>query len=484
MLKNLGLTQRYKIISTLRSRLIGKLYKVEASSSNFVFSMLVLELQHENLDIKKLLKLEHLASFLNSYATALSLEALSLEESQLIAVQPWSNTPTLDQGAQISVREGRQLLLQGLEFVQAAQDIELSVGGLQSDNLTWDGKTLKILPLGAIADQVFPPSTSNLAQLASTVVWSLTHLSIEPGKPGQFWQAQIQLEDPELRQILEDLLLGQITNTQTALDLLKRSPSQLTITPVPTDTSDQPGPISIAPIINPEQPSTASANLVASAEKRKSDSGPIVAAVLAGCLGIAILVVVPLSVVISSSRNTSTADSRAAEQEQLQLELERTRRELEAARRDQGTTSSSNNSAAPPAVPDSTFSLTRDQAAEIVSAWLSRKSQVFGPPYDTNEVAPFVTGALWTDINKPNGPVQWLRNNNSYYRYNQSNITEVINFDTSGSKPKLTVRVYEDRVLYTPRGTDPNQSGSSNDIFTYDFELEGDQWMIADYRKN
>lgn len=343
MLKNLGLTQRYKIISTLRSRFSGQLYKVEATQSSRSYLMLVLPIPNENLSVQDQQKIEQVNSFFTTHSAALPLEALSLEGSQLIAVQPWSNTPPLDQGAQISAEEGRQLLIQGLKLIHVAQDAEISLGGLQPEHLTWDGRTLKVLPLGTIAAQITSPQATDLAQLASSVIWAVTHLSVDPGRSGQFWQAQIQLEDPELRAVLEGLLTGQTTDAAVSLGLLNPSKQEVTIAPVVKPSTDVTSKgfskdesdlkTSIVPSSQASTPLTS--ELAAAHPPAPSDTssptnnGPVLAGILAGCLGVAFIVGFPLSIIILSDRNTNNLDISTAEQAELERKLEETKRALE-----------------------------------------------------------------------------------------------------------------------------------------------------------
>jgi len=119
----------------------------------------------------------------------------------------------------------------------------------------------------------------------------------------------------------------------------------------------------------------------------------------------------------------------------------------------------------------------------LVNGWLGSKGQIFAPPYDASAAASVVTGTLWQDLIKDDGPVAWLRNNNSYYTYTASRVDEVLSYDASGSRPSLRVKVYEERTLHTPNGIDRAQSGVTNAVFTYFFEQENGTWMVADYTK-
>ena len=142
---------------------------------------------------------------------------------------------------------------------------------------------------------------------------------------------------------------------------------------------------------------------------------------------------------------------------------------------------SSPSTQAPP--PNTSSSgLTQDQAVRIVKNWLGSKSRIFRPPFDRSLVAKYATGKLYEDVNKPNGSIDWLRNNNSRYEYGKAEITQVLSFSDSGGQPTLKVRIYEERTLYGSNNTiDPNNSGSSTKDYTYSFALDSGVWKIYDY---
>lgn len=120
-------------------------------------------------------------------------------------------------------------------------------------------------------------------------------------------------------------------------------------------------------------------------------------------------------------------------------------------------------------------------ATAIVEQWLSVKQLIFAPPFDTDLADQLVaTGPLWTDLTKSDGSIQWLRNNNSYYAYNDIRINDVIRFIPSETMPSIVVSVTEDSVLNSPSGSKPSRS-SGNWIYT--FKEEGGVWKLWDYRK-
>lgn len=146
-------------------------------------------------------------------------------------------------------------------------------------------------------------------------------------------------------------------------------------------------------------------------------------------------------------------------------------------------TTPNNTRNSPPSNTNSNSSgLTQEQAIQLIANWLNSKSQIFSPPFDRQLVANYTTGPLYTDITKPGGSIDWLKNNSSRYDYRNSRVTQVLSFDNSASQPAMKVEIYEERTLYGPRGIDSNQSGSSTRNYMYFFVSENGSWKIYDYR--
>ncbi|MBL6800212.1 MAG: ARC6/PARC6 family protein [Synechococcus sp. BS307-5m-G37] len=124
--------------------------------------------------------------------------------------------------------------------------------------------------------------------------------------------------------------------------------------------------------------------------------------------------------------------------------------------------------------------LTQQQARAIVEQWLTVKSQIFAPPFNTDLADQVVaSGPLWTDLTKPDGSIQWLKNNNSYYSYSAIKVNRVIRYMPSPSMPSIVVSVTESSVLHSPKGTEP--SFSTKD-WLYTLKEESGRWKIWDYR--
>ena len=134
-----------------------------------------------------------------------------------------------------------------------------------------------------------------------------------------------------------------------------------------------------------------------------------------------------------------------------------------------------------PVPPTPSSGLSQTEARAVVEEWLTVKSQIFAPPFDTDLADRVVAnGPLWKDLIKPDGSIQWLRNNNSYYTYDRIRVDRVIRFLPSPTMPSIVVRVTENSVLNSPTGQE--RSANTND-WLYSLKQEVGRWKIWDYRK-
>lgn len=124
--------------------------------------------------------------------------------------------------------------------------------------------------------------------------------------------------------------------------------------------------------------------------------------------------------------------------------------------------------------------LSQQQARTIVEKWLTVKSQIFAPPFNTDLADQVVAaGPLWRDLTKPGGSIQWLKNNNSYYSYPTIRVNWVSRYSPSPTMPTIVVSVTEATTLHSPKG---NETSTSTKEWVYTLKEEGGLWKIWDYK--
>ena len=127
--------------------------------------------------------------------------------------------------------------------------------------------------------------------------------------------------------------------------------------------------------------------------------------------------------------------------------------------------------------------LDEQESIEIVRKWWSKRSSIFAPPYNTYVAQDVIAqgGPLWRDLTKTNGPVDWLRKNNTWHSYQQTNIEKIKSFDnrSNPNRPVLVLLIRTKTTKHTPKGS---KVASSTKDFTYSFAREYGVWKIWDYK--
>ncbi|MEM7581434.1 MAG: IMS domain-containing protein [Cyanobacteria bacterium P01_A01_bin.80] len=143
--------------------------------------------------------------------------------------------------------------------------------------------------------------------------------------------------------------------------------------------------------------------------------------------------------------------------------------------------------------------ISREDAYNTVENWIKAKGEIFAPPYRTELGEQLLTSSAYRDNIKrvddadsclsaggSDGAclssAEWLERNNSRWVYGVQRIDEVKNFQASGNKATLVVRVTEKRTLYGSTGkVDKTQSGLFDETTSYDLVYENGQVKISNY---
>jgi serine/threonine-protein kinase len=127
-------------------------------------------------------------------------------------------------------------------------------------------------------------------------------------------------------------------------------------------------------------------------------------------------------------------------------------------------------------------SISQEEAVGLIDAWLQAKQVMFAPPYDRQVAAEITTGEQYDKAVGLNGTIDWLENNNAYYRYGIQKIEGVDQFVANANQATIQVRVTEDRTLYRNGKVDPNETDFKTRTVRYNLQLTYGQWKIANYR--
>lgn len=130
--------------------------------------------------------------------------------------------------------------------------------------------------------------------------------------------------------------------------------------------------------------------------------------------------------------------------------------------------------------------LTQQDAVDVINKWFKYKPTIFSDPYDTSKLQDYLCrpGKLYLDITRKGGSIDWLKTNQSSYRYKDVKIKNVKTFDLlTADKAVIELSVFEDLELVTPSGVDKSRSSKKTQSYEYDLEKQGGIWKICNYRK-
>ncbi len=132
------------------------------------------------------------------------------------------------------------------------------------------------------------------------------------------------------------------------------------------------------------------------------------------------------------------------------------------------------------------LTLSQTKAVEILQKWLTNKPKVFASPFDTSIANELTTGPYNHRITNPEGSIYWLKKYNYSWRFNKSEIQEVLSFSSNESQATLKVKVYEERTLARNDTGEIRQdiSGKFTEIFTYTFAKDNKIWKIHSHKSN
>ena len=129
-----------------------------------------------------------------------------------------------------------------------------------------------------------------------------------------------------------------------------------------------------------------------------------------------------------------------------------------------------------------TSNLSRQDAANLISRWLSAKRTIFASPFDRQLAGEVTTGALQKDILKTNGSIDWLKSNNAYYKFGIQKVGNIENISLKRTDASISATVTEDRALYINGKVDHQQTSYDTRIVKYTLKFSDGEWKISDYK--
>jgi serine/threonine-protein kinase len=133
-----------------------------------------------------------------------------------------------------------------------------------------------------------------------------------------------------------------------------------------------------------------------------------------------------------------------------------------------------------PTASSQNVNLTEDEARQLITNWQNAKPTVFAFPFDRQLAARYTTGSLLQDIIKPNGSMDWLRQNNSYYKYGFRSVGAPRFISRDTFQAIVEVRLIEQYTMYRNGKVVESESDYYDKVVRFVLRKEDGSWKISD----
>ena len=122
--------------------------------------------------------------------------------------------------------------------------------------------------------------------------------------------------------------------------------------------------------------------------------------------------------------------------------------------------------------------ISKQEALNLVNRYLQAKSEILSPPFDRQLASEVLMGKALYDVVKPGGSIDWLVNNNAYYRYGERRAEPLALFWSDNNQGELDVKIHEEYYFY--RNNKLAKSDKYSGDFNFKFQKENGVWKIHD----
>jgi serine/threonine-protein kinase len=375
------------------------------------------------------------------------------------------------EGQPLKESQVQLLLRQVLSQLRTYHDQNQAHGGVSLS-------TIQQVPHGC---QLLPPTRTSVTATPQQDIVALAQAAVTlltgyPPSPNWVWQEHCEI-NPNLAQVLTQMLAGAFDRAGQVLALLVSEDweatefdtvSHSTLSP----TVPSPNPILLPPTmpVTPAQLPTSSPPQNPAASQSVTQVSAVVLLLLGFGLGGVLTIGGGLVWLLFFRQHTPAATPVVPTPQPVQQSAG-----------GGGRSKATTTSASPTDVSSSDFhDFNPADGVALVESWLEAKKAIFAPPYDLDLAANFLTGPAWTAVAKQDGSVDWLRKNNTYYRYGSAQVTlkRVLQSDAQ----RLVIDVYVQQPLRMYQNGRLRKSGIDQDTYRFDLRRVGDTWKIYDRR--
>lgn len=107
---------------------------------------------------------------------------------------------------------------------------------------------------------------------------------------------------------------------------------------------------------------------------------------------------------------------------------------------------------------------------------------MFSPPYNSQIANELTTGDFYEKIAGADGSINWLKNNNAYYKYGVQRLDSIEQFFANNDSATVKVRITEEYSLYRNGKVDPNETDFKTLTIIYNLKFIEGKWKISNSR--
>ncbi len=240
-------------------------------------------------------------------------------------------------------------------------------------------------------------------------------------------------------------------------------------TPAPTIVTSPPPEVSA-----PSQPIV---SLSPTAQESHRMGGWLKAVITGSIVGGFILIGIVISKILPSQIN-----SISQEKTQKKIDISTTNSTPKPPNNPSPTLTTSPQNTPQPSLTPKVNSISETEAKKLITARLQAKEKMFAPPYNIQIAEELTTGDLSEKTVGLDGSINWLKKNDTYYKYGVPRIDAVEQFFADEDSATIKVRVTEEYSLYRNGKIDPNETDFKTLIIIYNLKLVDGQWKIFNSR--
>ena len=218
MFSNLHLEKSFRYLRNLQGSSCGTLSEVEDISDGKIYTLLTICLPEDGFNQNQEQKLLALQAFMFSSEYFLTPLTFSLEDGKLLAFTQFHAQYQLSKHLPFGFNEANVIFKALLDKLEVAERHHIRLGRFLPFNIFVTDVSVLMNSL-SVVDAIFSLEEQNdLAQVACLVIEIITGILVYRNSQNSFWQAEINLESPSLRILLEDILEGKLSSARQAIE--------------------------------------------------------------------------------------------------------------------------------------------------------------------------------------------------------------------------------------------------------------------------